>query len=252
MSNVLVTGSGGGLGRVIAETFYSEGHKVHICDIDADVLAQTLGDNPGMQGTVTDLGDKEQIEAMFREIRNRMGEVEVLVNNVGIAGPRAPIEEMPEEEWQRTIDVNVNSCYRCLKEVLPGMKAQKNGVIVNITTVSTKTFPTNRSIYNMTKYALEGLTLSVAKETGPFNIRCNAIRPGMINNERQQRIAKQGAAELGIKVQEFMQRKTNYISMHTMVEMKEIADLLIFLASDTGRHITGQIIAVDGNYEYEM
>lgn len=252
MGSILVTGSGGGLGRVIAETFNSLGHKVHICDINPDALAQTLKDNPGLQGTVTDLGDREQIEAMFREVRNWMGEVDVLVNNVGIAGPRAPIEEMPEKEWQRTIDVNLNSCYRCLKEVLPGMKAKKNGVILNITTISAKTFPANRSIYNMTKYALEGLTLSVAKEAGPFNIRCNAVRPGMINNERQQRIAKHGAAELGLSIQEFMQRKTTYISMRSMVEMKEIADLLIFLASDAGRHITGQIIAVDGNYEYEM
>jgi len=251
MSNVVLTAGGGGLGRVIAEVFLSAGHNVHICDIDEDAVTQTLNENPGLHGTVTDVGSREQLRRMFQEARDWMGHVDVLVNNVGIAGPRAPVEEMPEDEWQKTIDTNLNSSFWGMKEVLPEMKLRKNGVIINITTSSTKTFPANRSIYNMTKYALEGLTLSVAKEVGPFNIRCNAVRPGMMNNERMRRVLRRVAVDLGKSEVEIFEGGLKYISMRTMVEMKEVADMVFFLASDAARHVTGQIIAVDGNAEYE-
>jgi len=251
MSNVVVTAGGGGLGRVIAEVFLSKGHNVHICDIDGEHVAQALEANPGLCGTVTDVGNRKQLHDMFEEAREWMGYVDVLVNNVGIAGPRAPVEEMPEDEWQKVIDTNLNSSFWGMREVLPEMKKRKNGVIINITTASAKTFPANRSIYNMTKYALEGLTLSVAKEVGPFNIRCNAVRPGMMNNDRMRGILKRVAADLGKSEEEVLNGELKYISMRSMVEMKEVADMVYFLASDAAPHISGQIIAVDGNAEYE-
>jgi len=251
MSNVVVTAGGGGLGRVIAEVFSSKGHNVHICDIDSDAVSQALKDNPKLHGTVTDVGNREQLHQMFENARALMGHIDVLVNNVGIAGPRAPVEEMPEDEWQKVIDTNLNSCFWGMKEVLPEMKKRKHGVIVNITTSSTKTFPANRSIYNMTKYALEGLTLSVAKEAGPYNVRCNAVRPGMMNNERMRGILRRVAADLGKSEEEVLKGELQYISMRSMVEMKEVADMVYFLASDAAPHVSGQIVAVDGNAEYE-
>jgi NAD(P)-dependent dehydrogenase (short-subunit alcohol dehydrogenase family) len=251
MSNVVITAGGGGLGRVIAETFLKEGHNVHICDIDENHVSQTLKDNPEIHGTVTDVGDREQLQSMFAEAKAWMGHIDVLINNVGVAGPRAPVEEMPVDEWQKVIDTNLNSSFWGMKEVLPGMKERKSGVIINITTASAKTFPANRSIYNMTKYALEGLTLSVAKEVGPFNIRCNAVRPGMMNNERMHGILKRVAADLGMTEEEILKQELKYCSMRTMIEMKEVADMVYFLASDAAPHITGQVIAVDGNAEYE-
>jgi len=251
MSNVVITAGGGGLGRVIAEIFLSKGHNVHICDLDADAVAQTLGDNPGLHGTVADVGNRDQLHNVFEEAREWMGHIDVLVNNIGIAGPRAFVEEMPEDEWQKTIDTNLNSSFWGMKEVLPEMKKRKHGVIINVTTASAKTFPAKRSVYNMTKYALEGLTLSVAKEAGPFNIRCNAVRPGMMNNERMHGVLRKVAADLGLSEDEVLQQELKYSSMRTMIEMKEVADMVYFLASDAAPHITGQIIAVDGNAEYE-
>lgn len=251
MSNIVITAGGGGLGRVIAEVFLSKGHNVHICDIDGDQVSRTLLDNPKLHGTVIDVGNRKQLHTMFEEAREWMGHIDVLINNVGIAGPRAPVEEMPEDEWQKVIDTNLNSSFWGMKEVLPEMKKRRDGVIINITTASAKTFPANRSIYNMTKYALEGLTLSVAKEVGPFNIRCNAVRPGMMNNERMHGILKRVAADLGMSEEDVLQQELKYTSMRTMIEMKEVADMVYFLASDAAPHISGQIIAVDGNAEYE-
>ena len=122
---------------------------------------------------------------------------------------------------------------------------------INISSCSAKTLPTNRSVYNTTKYALEGLILSIAREVGPFNIRCNVVRPGAMNNERLHRVFREVAASSGKSEEKLLTESLHYFSMRSLVEMKEVADMVYFLASHIASHITGQIISVDGNIEYE-
>ena len=250
--NVLVTGGAQGIGRAIAERFQANGARIHLCDVNPDTLAEMLKANPGMRATVTELVEPTDVEKCVQEATDWMGSIDVLVNNAGISGPRAPIEEMSYEDWDHTIRVNLYGMFFCIKNVLPGMKKRKRGAIVNISTGSVKTIPLNRSVYNVSKAAVEGLTRTLARELGPSNIRVNAIQPGMINNARMHWVVKRIADQEGRTPEEVEAGFLKYISMRTKIEPAEIADMAAFLASDGAKHVTGQIIGVDGFIEWEQ
>ncbi|SFB78428.1 NAD(P)-dependent dehydrogenase, short-chain alcohol dehydrogenase family [Polaromonas sp. OV174] len=248
---VLVTGGADSVGRVIAEAFAAGGHKVHICDVNAEALSQTLAANPGMQGTLADVSDPAAVARVFAESRQWLGDVSVLVNNVGIGGPRGNIEDLDVAQWQRTLDVNVSGMLYCMQQAIPGMKAKRHGVILNFSTGSTRTRLPMRTAYVASKFAVEGLTLNAARELGPFNIRCNAILPGAINNLRMRKIISDRAAVLALPIDEVTRDVLKYISMKTMVEPSEIADMVLFLASGAAAKVTGELVSVSGNVEWE-
>lgn len=249
--NVLVTGGADSVGRVIAQAFAARGDNVHICDVNAGALTQTLAANPAMRGTLANVGDRAEVASVFEAARAWMGEVTVLVNNVGIGGPRASIEDIDIAQWQATLDVNVSGMLYCMQQAIPAMKAQRQGAIINFSTGSTRTRLPMRTAYVVSKYAVEGLTLNAARELGPHNIRCNAILPGAINNARMKKIVSDKAAELGKPLEAVTQEFLKYISMRTMVEPAEIADMVLFLASDGARKVTGELVSVSGNVEWE-
>ena len=248
---VVVTGAGRGMGRATAERFLAAGARVHVCEIDAQVLAEVLEANPEMRGSLADVGSPVEVEELFKEASGWFGDVDVLVNNVGIAGPRAPIEEIEYEDWEQSIRINLSGMFYCIKQVLPAMKRRRHGVIVNISTGSVLTVPQQRLPYNVSKTGVEGLTRSVAREVGPFNIRCNAIRPGMVNTERMRGIVARIATEKGTTEAEVEADFIRYFSMRSQIQPGEIADMAFFLASDEARHVSGQMIAVDGFVEWE-
>lgn len=250
--NVLVTGGADSVGRVMAERFLARGDRVHVCDVREDALNQTLAANPGMRGTVANVGDPRAVERVFAEAAAWMGGVSVLVNNVGIAGPRAALEDIAYADWDQTITVNLSGMFYCMKHAIPGMKRNRHGAIVNFSSGSTRTRLPLRAPYIASKAAVEGLTLNAARELGPFNIRCNAILPGMINNARMQRIIEANAAAAGRTPAEIEAEYLKYISMRTKIEPDEIADMVLFLASDAARKVTGELISVSGNCEWEI
>lgn len=248
---VVITGGGDSVGRVMAEKFLAQGDQVHICDVNGDALAATLAANPGMTGTAGSVGSPDDVKRIFAEAFAAMERVDVLVNAVGVAGPHGPIETLDNAAWEQTIAVNLNGMFYCMKEVLPGMKARRHGVIINFSSGSTRTGLPNRTPYVASKYAVEGLTHTAARELGPHNIRCNAILPGAINNQRMQMVIERNAAAQGLMPAELKERLLRYISMRTMIEPEELADTVLFLASDKARHITGQMIEVSGLVEWE-
>ena len=250
--NVVVTGGGSGIGLAIAERFADAGYGVHLFEADAGVLAGALAANPGFTGSNGDVASPAEVALGMRAALAAWGRIDVLVNNAGIAGPRAPIEEMSDEEWERTIRVNLSGMFNWLKQVLPGMKKRRDGVVVNISTASVLTVPLNRSVYNVSKAAVEGLTRTVAREAGPYNVRVNAIRPGMVNNARMAGIVRRIAAQTNRTPEEVEADFLRHISMRSKIEPAEIADMTIFLASESARHVTGQIISVDGMIEWEQ
>lgn len=248
---VLVTGGADSVGRVIAEAFAARGDRVHVCDVDAGALARTLTECPQLRGTVADVADPAQVARVFAEARARMGEVSVLVNNVGIGGPRAAIEDIDLAQWRRTLDTNVTGMLHCMQQAIPAMKARRHGAIVNFSTGSTRTRLPMRTAYVVSKFAVEGLTLNAARELGPHNIRCNAVLPGPIDNARMRRIVREQAEADGRPADEVQREMLKYISMRTMIAPSEIADTVLFLASEAARKVTGELLSVSGNAEWE-
>jgi len=251
IERVLVTGAGDSVGREIAERFLKRGDKVHICDVREEAVKATLAANPGMSGSVVDVGKRVEVDRLFADLRTAMGDVSILVNVVGIAGPRASIEDIDEDEWERTIGVNLNGLFYCMKRAIPMLKANGGGSIINFSTCSTRTRLPFRAPYIASKYGVEGLTLNAARELGPFGIRCNAILPGIINNQRFNFIVSRNSTATGRSAADIEADYLKYVSLRTKVELRELADTVLFLASDTGKKITGELMAVSGNMEWE-
>ena len=251
-SRVIVTAAGSGIGRAVAERFLAAGARVHICDVARESLAATIAANPGLTGSLADVGVPAEVERMVADAVGHMGGVDVLVNTAGIGGPRAALEDISYEDWNRTIAVNLNGMFYCIKNVAKLMKDQRAGCIVNISTASAKVALPLRSPYVASKVGVLGLTHTVAREYGPWNIRCNAILPGLIDNERGRRILANHAKEKGISFEAAEQNFLEFISLRCWIDPSEVGDLAVFLASHAGRHITGQQIGMDGNVEWEI
>lgn len=247
---VIITAAAGGIGRAIAERFRRDGHAVHICDIDAAAVKATTA-ALGVTGTVTDVGDPRQVEAMAREALGHLGGVDVLINNHGIAGPRGYLEDLDYEEWDHCLRVNLSGMFYTMKQVVPLMKQQRSGCILNLATTSARTMLPKRAAYVAGKVGVMGLTKNCAREFGPWNIRVNCVLPGFMNNARGKGVLAKVAADKGVPVEQLEKEALQYVSMRSWIEMSEIADLCAFLASDEARHISGQEIAVDGNAEWE-
>ena len=249
---VVVTGGASGIGRVIAQQFAAGGYRVHIFDIDEAAVDLALAEDPAFSGTVGDVARADDAARGMRDAVDRMERVDVLVNDAGVAGPRLPVEDMPDDEWDRTMRVNLYGPFLWIKQVVPGMKARREGSIVNISTGSVRTLPLNRSVYNVSKWGVEGLTKTVARELGPWNVRVNAIQPGMVNNERMRGIVQGIADQEGRTAAEVEADFLQFISMRCKVEPEDIADMAVFLSSEGARRVTGQVIAVDGHIEWEQ
>lgn len=251
MERVLVTGAGDSVGRAIAERFLQKGAKVHICDVRGDAVAATLAANPGMSGSVTDVGVRAEVDALFADVRAQVGDLTVLVNVVGMAGPRAAIEDIDEDDWDKTIAVNLSGMFYTMKRAVPMLKANGGGSIVNFSTCSTRTGIPFRAPYIASKAGVEGLTKNSARELGPSGIRVNAILPGIINNDRFRFIVQRNVDATGRSFDDIENDYLKYVSLRCKVELSEFADMVEFITSDAGKKITGEIIAVSGNMEWE-
>jgi NAD(P)-dependent dehydrogenase (short-subunit alcohol dehydrogenase family) len=179
------------------------------------------------------------------------GQIDVLINNVGVPGPRQALESLPPEEWLATLNANLNGPYWTCRQVLGPMKRARMGCILNVSTGSVRTLPVSRAPYIVSKAALEALTLAIAREAGPWNIRCNAVRPGVMDNERLKLVLARVAAQRGTTAEAVEAEQLQFVSMRTKVSMLEVARMLQFLGSDAAAHVTGQIIAVDGDCHWE-
>lgn len=248
---VVITAAASGIGRAMAERFLADGDRVFVCDVDGPALESTVAGLAGLEGSVTDVGSPAAVEAMMAQALDRLGGIDVLINNHGIAGPRGPVESISYEEWDRTITVNLNGMFYTIRNAVPAMKAQRSGCILNVSTTSARTGLPNRSAYVAGKVGVLGLTRTLARELGPFNIRVNAVLPGFMDNARGRGVLAKVARDKGVSLEVMEREALRFVSMRTWIQMSEVADACAFLASDAARHISGQELAVCGNVEWE-
>lgn len=247
---VLVTAGGGGIGRAIAEAFAKTGAQVHISDVVESVLADTLDTIPGLTGTLGDASCVADVDRVVADATKQMGGLDVLVNNVGIAGPTGGIENLRDDDVAQTIDINLKSQFYFIQRLTPLLKeSPRNPSIISISSVAGRLGYRYRTPYAATKWAVVGLIKSLAIELGPVGVRANAILPGPVNGERMDQVIADRAATQGTSLEETRGEFVENISLRRMVDPIDVANMALFLASDLAHNITGQVISVDGNAE---
>jgi NAD(P)-dependent dehydrogenase (short-subunit alcohol dehydrogenase family) len=244
---VAITAAAGGIGLAIARAFAAQGGDVHLCDVDAAAVAAAAAE--GLAASEADVGDIAALDRWIDGVLDRLGGLDVLVNNAGIAGPTALVEDVAAGDWERCLAVGLTSHYRMCARVIPAMKAARSGSIVNISSTAGQHGLGMRTPYAAAKWAVIGLTKSIAIELGPYGVRANAICPGSVDGPRMRAVIEREAAARGASSEEVTREYVGGQSIARWVQPEEIADMCVFLASDAARMVTGQAIAVDGHTE---
>lgn len=248
---VVITAGASGIGAAIARLFFESGARVHICDINKSAINQFTESHPGVTSSLADVSIAAEVDQVFDDIGTSMGGLDVLVNNAGMAGPTGSIADFETTEWDRTIDVNLNSQFYFARRAVPLLKnSESNPNIIAISSVAGRLGYGFRTPYASTKWAIVGLMKSLAIELGPQGVRVNTILPGVVEGERMNSVIRARASALGVSVSQIREEYLQKISMRRMVTADEVAAMAIFLSSFAARNITGQTISVDGNVEY--
>lgn len=248
---VLISAGASGIGRAIAEKMVFAGARVHITDVHAPAIEAAKHDIPGLSGTAGDASIPEDADRAVDDVVARFGGLDVLVNNVGVAGPTGGVETYSDDEVGRTIDVNLKSHFYFLNRCVPLLKSSdRNPSVLALSSVAGRLGYGYRSPYAATKWAIVGMIKSLAVELGPSGIRANAILPGAVQGARIDNVMADRAKVLGVSFEEVKQSSLGKISLKRMVDAEDVADLALFLTSNMARNISGQAISVDGNTEY--
>ena len=248
---VLVTAGANGIGATIARAFHEAGARVHVCDIDRSALDRLARAAPGITTSMADASVAADVDAVFADMQGALGGLDVLVNNAGIAGPTGLIEDIEAADWERTMAVNLNSQYYFARRAVPLLKASTaDPCIVSMGSVAGRLGYALRTPYAASKWAIVGLTKSLAVELGPQGVRINAILPGVVDGPRMEGVIAARAASLGLDVDEMRRQYLSKISLRRMVTPEDVAALTLFLCSPAARNMTGQAISIDGNVEY--
>ena len=244
---VLITAGAAGLGKATAIAMMDAGAKVHVCDIDTQALADLKQAYPMVSTSVTNVAQPSEVADMFTQVQSAFsGTLDFLVNNAGISGPAGPIESLDIEAWKATFDVNLHSTFYVSKHAIPLLK-QRGGAIMNLSSTAGLFGYPMRSPYASAKWAIVGLTKTMAMELGPFNIRVNCICPGAVNGERMDRVISNIAKATMESVEKVRQDNVKNTSMSTFVDAIDIANMIVFSFSDLGAKISGQSLSVDGD-----
>jgi NAD(P)-dependent dehydrogenase (short-subunit alcohol dehydrogenase family) len=246
---VLVTAGASGIGAAIAARFRADGALVSICDRDEPAVRSATEADPDLHGAVGDVADAGDTERWVAAVVDRWGGVDVLVNNAGVAGPTALVEEIEPAAWRGCLAVNLDSHFLMARLVVPHMKAQQSGAIVTISSTAGLYGYGLRTPYAASKWAVIGLTKSLAVELGPFGIRANVVAPGSVDGPRMGRVIEAEAARRGVAADVVRQEYVESQSVPRFVQPSEIADMCAFLASPQAAMVNGQVIAVDGHTE---
>ncbi len=231
----LITGAATGIGEAIAHRFAAAGARVAIADIDLDAARRTAQAIDGAFPLALDVTKPEQAPRAVEQIVAETGSLHILVNNAGIAGPSAPVWEQTDADWHRVLAINIHGPFYLCRAVLPHMRAQGYGRIVNIASIAGKEGNPNMAAYSASKAALIGLTKSIAKEVATEGICINAVSPAVIRTKILDQVTD---AQVDYMCQRIPMRRTG--------SAQEVAAVVHFLASRDCSFVTGQCYDVSG------
>lgn len=241
---VAITAGAGGIGRVIADSFAACGATPFVSDLDEAALAAC-----GHPGVRADAGRVADLEGFMDAALAHLGGLDVLVNNAGIAGPTARVEDVAPADLDATLQVDIASMFHCARRAVPALRQAGGGSIVNLSSAAGKFGFPLRSPYSAAKWGVVGFTRTLAMELGPDGIRVNAILPGLVEGSRIRSVLRNKAAAAGISDNEQTERAVAQVSLRCFVTQQDIANMALYLCSPFGATISGQAISVDGGME---
>jgi NAD(P)-dependent dehydrogenase (short-subunit alcohol dehydrogenase family) len=247
---VLVTGGAGGIGLAITRAFAATGARVHIADPDAAALATVVAadaSGAAISGSVCDITDPAAVTAMFEDLAGQLGGLDVLVNNAGIAGPTAAVDQLPREEWDAVLAVNLSGTFDVTRRAIPLLKESPTGAIIVMSSLAGRFGYPDRVAYATTKWGLVGFTKTLALELGPFGITANSIHPGGVEGERVRQVLRGRAERSGRSLEEETELALSNQSIRRFTDAEDVAALVVFLAGPHGRSISGQMLPIDGD-----
>jgi NAD(P)-dependent dehydrogenase (short-subunit alcohol dehydrogenase family) len=245
----IVTGGGVGIGRAIALAFAREGAAVVTTSRTLSNLEKVTNEIKGKGGRATaipaDISDEKQVQKMVAQTLDEYGQIDILVNNSGVAGATANVVDVTLDDWNKTLAVNLTGTMLCSREVLKSMIPRQSGNIINIASMAARAGFIMRSPYCVSKWGVVGLTLTLAAEVGIYNIRVNAISPGFTQGPRIEAVLRAKAEAMGIPYQDFYDSKVANIALRRFATPDEIAAAAVFLASDESSSITGEVLNIN-------
>lgn len=236
----IVTGGTRGIGYAIVKAYLKNGATVVLCgsrpETAEKAVAQLKEENPEWQveGISPNLADYEEVKASFDAVAKKYGRIDILANNAGVSAS-TPLDSYTAEMFAKTMDLNVNAVFHCTKAVADKMKEQKSGCIINTSSMVSKYGQPSGVAYPTSKFAVNGMTVSLARELGPAGIRVNAVAPGITNTDMMKAVPK-----------EMIDPLIAQIPLRRIGEPEDIANAFVFLASDLASYITGVVLSVDG------
>lgn len=236
----IVTGGSRGIGFATVKEFLKEGASVVLCgskpESAAKAVAELKAENPNwkVSGISPNLTDYENVKKAFDGVEKEYGKIDILVNNAGMSASE-PFTSYTEEMFDKVMDLNLKAAFNCARAVVDGMKERASGCILNTSSMVSIYGQPSGVAYPTSKFAVNGLTLSLARELGPFGIRVNAVAPGITKTDMMKAVPEQVIAPL-IKT----------VPLRRIGEPEDIANAFVFLASDKASYITGVVLSVDG------
>ena len=247
---VIISAGASGIGWATAKVCISRGAQVFLCDIN-EKLINRINKNTKYKNKIfayeCDASNEIDVINFYSKVLKKTRKIDALINNVGVAGPTGTLETLDSEEWEKTLQVNVVSHFYFTKQAIPILKKNKKGSIINLSSgAGIMGFPL-RSSYAASKWAIVGLTKTLAIELGKFKIRVNAICPGTIKGDRMKRVVRDKAKFLKTSQSMIEKEFISMASMNSWVYEEDIGKMCAFLISNDSERISGQIIGVDGN-----
>lgn len=250
----LVTGASQGIGRHISIVLAEHGADVAL-GARSDGIYETeemIGDDAGTLPVELDVTDESSVTDAIDATVEEFGSLDVLVNNAGIGGPTAPVEEITVEEWDRTQDVNIRGTFLTCKHAVPHLRESERGSVVNISSTAAKDPYPTRTPYSASKAAMIGFGRSLAYELGEHDVTVNTICPGAVEGDRIERMIEKQAERRGLSFEEAMaERVTDRLPLDSIVAPEDVGELVAYLASEHARNLTAQDINLDSGVQQD-